>query len=156
MTLFLITGLVLVLLAGCTMVITPPASASAPPAESTPVAEVSGEFEVVQLIIDFAPETWTPPHTHGGPGMVSVFEGEITVREEGKETIYRAGDSWIELPGQFLEVGNAGDTPARTSVVFLLPTGASLTTMQEGVNMAEMPPGPTVTYEHRMPVTSGQ
>jgi quercetin dioxygenase-like cupin family protein len=90
------------------------------------------QFDLVQLVLDFAPETWTPMHTHGGRGIVTVIEGEITVRmEDGTETTYQLGDMWVEEPGAHAEVGNAGEARARVVVSFLLPEGAELTTVQE-------------------------
>jgi quercetin dioxygenase-like cupin family protein len=89
-------------------------------------------FDVVQLVLDFAPGAWTPMHTHGGRGIVTVLEGVMTVRmEDGTETTYQAGEMWAEEPGEYAEVGNAGDAPARVMVTFILPEGAQLTTVQE-------------------------
>ena len=88
--------------------------------------------DVVQLVLDFAAGAWTPLHTHGGIGVVTVIEGEITVRlEDGTETTYAVGEMWVEQPGEFAEVGNAGDAPARVVATFLLPEGAELTTVRE-------------------------
>ncbi len=33
-------------------------------------------FDLVNLVLDFAPGVWTPVHSHGGHGMVTVLEGE--------------------------------------------------------------------------------
>ena len=49
----LVIGLLLLLLAGCNLVIAPPAPAAAPAAALGPAAELAGEFELVQLIVDF-------------------------------------------------------------------------------------------------------
>lgn len=89
-------------------------------------------FDLVQLVLDFAPGAWTPMHTHGGRGIVTVIEGEMTVRmEDGTETTYQVGEMWVEEPGEHAEVGNAGEAPARVVVAFLLPEGAELTTVRE-------------------------
>jgi hypothetical protein len=58
-----------VLLAACQPVhpVQPAAAATAPASEeAAPVAELTSEFELVQLIVDFPPGAWTPSHTHGG------------------------------------------------------------------------------------------
>ncbi|MFD1731895.1 cupin domain-containing protein [Deinococcus malanensis] len=73
--------------------------------------ENASAMEIVQLVLDFAPGAFTPSHTHGGMGLVSVMNGEITVREAGKTRIFKAGESWTEMPGVYAEVGNAGTAP---------------------------------------------
>ncbi len=149
----LVMGLLLCLLAGCNLVITPPAPA-APAAALGPAAELAGEFEVVELIIDFPAGTWTPSHTHGGMLLVTVTAGELTVRDEqGAEQIYKTGESFTETPGVFLEIGNAGESLASVAVAALLPSGASLTTVKEGISTDSAPPGPTVLYQNRQAVT---
>src|SRR5215207_5350448 len=81
---------------------------AAPPAAAAPVilgpmGELAGEFELVQLIVDFPPGTWTPAHTHGGMLLVTVLKGEQTVRDEqGAEKIYKAGEAFTETPGEYL------------------------------------------------------
>ncbi len=152
---YLVIGLLLCLLAGCNLVITPPAPA-APPAAAAPgpVAELAGEFELVQLIVDFPAGTWTPSHTHGGMLLVTVRNGELTVRDEkGTEQIYKAGESFIEQPGVFLEIGNAGQSLASVANVALLPKGAKLTTTKAGISTDKAPPGPTVVYQHKQAIT---
>lgn len=89
-------------------------------------------FNLVQVVLEFAPGAWTPMHTHGGEAFVTVLEGEMVVRgQSGAETTYAAGDTWVEHVGDFAEVGNMGDAPARIFVTFLLPEGAELTTVHE-------------------------
>lgn len=105
--------------------------------------EDAHRFRVVQLVLDFAPGAWTPPHSHGGQGYVTVLEGEMVVREEGSETRYATGETWVEHPGHFAEVGNAGDAPARILATFLLPEGAVLTVAGQAQG-TDLPPGPTV------------
>ncbi len=53
-------------------------------------------FETINLVLDFAPGTWTPLHTHGGQGIVTVLEGELVHRPKGDEERYcdRATASW--------------------------------------------------------------
>ena len=93
--------LFVLLLAGCRPVQAPAAApAAAPPAAASgdaaadpgPIAELAGEFELVQLVVDFPPGTWAPAHTHGGTMLVTVLNGEQTVRDEqGSEKTYKAG-----------------------------------------------------------------
>lgn len=94
------------------------------------VESIRRPFEVTQVVFDFAPGTWTPPHTHGGPGVATVLEGEMTVRERGgAERRIGVGGSWTELPGQVFEAGNASGVRATIAVSFALPVGTPLTTV---------------------------
>jgi quercetin dioxygenase-like cupin family protein len=108
--------------------------------------ERAQQTDLVHLVLDFAPGSWTPLHTHGGVGYVTVLSGEMTVRENGEETVYRAGESWVEYPGVFAEVGNASAEGARVLATFLLPKGALLTTVHEAGSSENLPPGPTTVY----------
>lgn len=147
-----IFGLLCALLAGCNLVITPPAAN--PPAAAQPAVAIAGEFETVQLIIDFAPGSWTPNHVHGGTGLITVVEGEITLRRDGVETLYKAGEGWIEHPNMLHAAGNAGASPARLSAVFLLPKGAILTTPQKDTSGKAPPPAPKLLMQARLAVNS--
>ena len=121
---------------------------------SAPVADLTGEFELVQLIVDFPPGTWTPAHTHGGMLLVTVLKGEQTVRDEqGNEKTYKAGESFTETPGEYLEIGNAGQELVTVSAAALLPKGAALSTTKEGINTDNAPPGPTTVSRNVMTVT---
>lgn len=95
------------------------------------VANAPKQFDLVETELDFAPGAATPVHTHGGPAFVSVISGELTLRENGTEKTYKAGEGWTENPGQFMQVANQGTTPASTYATFLLPKGAQLTTNQQ-------------------------
>jgi quercetin dioxygenase-like cupin family protein len=113
-------------------------------------------FDVIQLVLDFAPGAWTPAHTHGGLVYVTVLEGEMTVRERGSdERVYGAGASWIERPGVFAEVGNTGGEQAQILATFLLPEGAALTAVGDAGTTHDAPPGPTTlhrsTFENALP-----
>ena len=150
----------ILLLSAC-VPIQPPAAAPAAPASASdaavagPVAELAGEFELVQLIVDFPPGTWTPAHTHGGMLLVTVLQGEQTVRDaQGVEQVYKAGESFTETPGEYLEIGNAGQELVTVSAAALLPKGANLSTTKEGINTDNAPPGPTTVYQNRLAVTA--
>jgi LPXTG-motif cell wall-anchored protein len=108
-----------------------------------------GRFEETQLVIlDFAPGAWTPLHTHGGLTLVRVLEGEMTRRAHGMDDHFRAGEGWVEAPGDVHAAGNTGTAPARVLVTFLLPAGAPLTTI-EGTPSQDPPPGPATTFQSR-------
>ncbi len=131
-----------------------PATQAAVAAAPGPVAELAGEFELVQLIVDFPAGTWTPAHTHGGMLLVTVLKGEQTVRDaQGVEKVYKAGESFVEYPGEYLEIGNAGQDLVSVSAAALLPKGATLSTTKEGVSTDNAPPGPTTVYKTSLVVT---
>ena len=93
------------------------------------VADQPATFDSIQMVLDFAPGAWTPPHFHDGETLVLVLEGEMTVRQDGVETTYRAGEGWRETPRVIHAAGNAAADKARIAATFLLPKGAQLTTV---------------------------
>lgn len=94
------------------------------------VPAVARPFDLVQMQFDFAPATWQPSHTYGGPAFILVLDGELTLRANGADKNFKAGEGWTEKPGEFSQVGNAGTAPASTFVTVLLPKGAALTTLE--------------------------
>lgn len=93
---------------------------------STPA--ITGSYSIVQQVLDFAPGTATPQHRHGGPGLVTVLQGQITFSRDGLVRTFNAGDSFVEMPGDTLQASNAGRADAMVAATFLLPDGAQLTT----------------------------
>jgi quercetin dioxygenase-like cupin family protein len=92
------------------------------------VTDPPESFEVITIVLEFAPGAWTPMHIHGGPGNVLVLEGEVTRSTlEGEAHVYRAGESWLET-GEVEAAGNDTDQPARVVFTILLPEGAQVTT----------------------------
>ncbi len=127
----------------------PPGPTTIHPLGRMPVEHDPGRFEETQtVILDFAPGAWTPLHSHGGLTLVRVLEGEMTRRIHGTEDLFRAGEGWVETPGDVHAAGNAGGTPARVLVTFLLPKGAPLTTVA-GTPTQDAPPGPTTSFQSR-------
>ncbi len=94
------------------------------------VANSSADYDLIEVEQDFAPGSQTPVHTHGGPAYITVMSGELTLIQNGAQKTYKAGDTWTEKPGEFMQVVNRGTAPASTLVTFLLPKGAALTTNQ--------------------------
>jgi len=94
-----------------------------------PVTLQAGEYDLKTLIIDFPQGAGMPPHMHGGYVVVTVLNGEITLKDKGGERIVKAGETWTENPGDQHSVINAGATPARVVVNMLLPKGAETTTI---------------------------
>jgi quercetin dioxygenase-like cupin family protein len=100
--------------------LTASASAQAPPAPATRhLSRFDGagrprELEQVILIVDIPPGGATPMHTHGLQVFVTVLEGEPAFRVRGgPERRFKAGETWVEQPGEFAVASNPGTTRAR-------------------------------------------
>jgi quercetin dioxygenase-like cupin family protein len=96
-------------------------------------------FEVVQLLLDFPPGAWTPPHSHGGPTLVTVLDGEVTELRAGGERRFGPGEGWTENAGDLHAAGNNGAAKASVAATILLRTGAELTTVRETLTPAAAP-----------------
>ena len=83
-------------------------------------------FDVVQLVQDFAPGAATPFHTHPGIVVVTVLSGELTFNMNGTDTVYKEGESFVELPNHVVQARNVGTAPTRVMASFLIPPGAPL------------------------------
>ena len=70
--------------------------------------------------------------------------------EQGAEKTYKAGESFIETPGAYLEIGNAGQDLVTVSMLALLPKGAKLSTTKAGISTDKAPPGPKTIYQMRL------
>jgi len=116
------------------------------------LANPPAQADLIQTVLDFTPGTWTPFHRHGGQAFNLVLAGEITLRENNTEKIFKPGEGWSDTPDQVHAAGNAGAAPARLLVTFLLPREAPLTTVQQGGSSQQPPPGPTKVYESKVAV----
>ena len=105
------------------------------------------QSEMVQLVVDFPPGSWTSWHTHGGQAINLVLEGEITLRNAGMEQPYGAGQAWTDSTGHVHAAGNTGSGRARLLTNFLLPKGAPQTTAVQESKFE-----PTIVHEARFPV----
>lgn len=82
------------------------------------------DFKAMVVVVDFPPGAVFPLHSHGGPVVAMVIEGEITLTQNGVSKTYKAGQSWNEAVGQIHEARNAGSVKAAVSVTYLLSKGA--------------------------------
>ena len=92
---------------------------------------------VTAFMVYLAPEAHTTSHSHAGVVFVHVLEGTVRSQLNNGEVIeYRAGESWNEPPGSvhsFME--NPSKTvPARLIATIIAPTGAKLTTYDQGAS----------------------
>jgi quercetin dioxygenase-like cupin family protein len=106
------------------------------------VDDAPAHFTQVLLIVDLPRSTWTPPHRSGGYVYTTVIEGEVTTRSgaaSDQETTYQAGETFVEAPGELLQVGNDGAGNARVLSTALLPTHAPLTIYGDGLTSNSYP-----------------
>ncbi|MDQ5851910.1 MAG: cupin domain-containing protein [Chloroflexota bacterium] len=119
-------------------------------------ANPPSQFDLINLVLDFAPGAWTPLHTHGGQGMVTVLDGEIVHRPQGgAERVVRAGESFQETPGHPHMAGNTSSAKTRVLFTVLLPKGAELTTVVAAPQPAAAPAALPNTGAPRAPATRG-
>jgi len=134
----------------------PPGPTTEEPLRRQAIENVEPGFDEAQmLVLDFAPGSWTPLHSHGGLTLVRVLEGEMTRNVHGVIDVFGPGEGWIEEAGDIHAAGNDGDEPARVLVTFLLPSGAPLTVV-EGTPSASAPPGPTASAQSQRVSVSAQ
>jgi quercetin dioxygenase-like cupin family protein len=79
------------------------------------------------VLVEYQPGGSSPAHTHPDSAFIyaTVLEGTIRSKvNNGPEKLYRAGDSFTELPGDHHGVSaNASETePARLLAVFVVDT----------------------------------
>lgn len=88
------------------------------------------------VLVEYGPGASSPPHHHTTQGSVVAYVLEGAIRSkvnDGPETVYQAGESWLEPPGAAHAVSaNASTTePARLLAVFVAEDGAELTTFDK-------------------------
>jgi quercetin dioxygenase-like cupin family protein len=89
------------------------------------------------VLVEYGPGGHNPSHTHAKSAFIyaTVIEGEIKSQlNDGKVTIYKTGENWIEVPGDHHQVSaNASDTkPAKILAVFVVDTSETKLTIPDG------------------------
>ena len=79
------------------------------------------------VLVEYGPGAASPSHRHPKSAFIyaTVLEGEIRSKvNEGSERVYKAGESWTEMPGDHhLVSGNASATePAKLLAIFVVDT----------------------------------
>jgi len=105
---------------------TPPPRAAIGWAFRTDALPPPNPYDVAQWILDFAPGAATPWHTHAGQLLVTVLEGELTFNVNNVDQVYKAGQSFVELPNEVAQARNATGTRTSVLATALLPQGAPL------------------------------
>jgi quercetin dioxygenase-like cupin family protein len=96
-------------------------------------------YHVHQSILLFEPGAEAPLHQHGGPGYITILEGQLTLYEDGEENVYRAGDSLVETPDKLYKGGNFTDADTVLIVTYLVPEGEEVTTVVDDPDAPEPP-----------------
>ena len=98
----------------------------------TPGWAQTGPFEIVQVALDFAPGTRTPPHSHGGVLAFTTYEGTLTfrvrdhMRDHGTMQM-PPGVSNTELPGHIAIASNETNEQVTALLSIVLPQGNAIT-----------------------------
>jgi quercetin dioxygenase-like cupin family protein len=88
---------------------------------SSRLAPLNGKYKLQATETTYQPGGYTALHDHVGPGIRYVLSGEISFVEEGKETIYKAGDYFYEAGNISNAVSNKASSPVRILVFEILP-----------------------------------
>ncbi len=88
------------------------------------------------VLVEYGPGGSSPAHTHPPSAFIyaTVLEGAIRSKvNDGPERVYRAGESFAEMPGDHHGVSaNASETePARLLAVFVVDTGETVLTIPD-------------------------
>jgi len=120
------------------------------------VVNAPAQFDQVLQIVDFPQGSWTPLHTPGGYVYTTVIDGTISTRlaADGgaRETTFEAGDTFVQNPGEYLQVGNASARNTRIMATAVLPARAPLTIYQDGFTSNAYPTLSNWNYTHDMNV----
>lgn len=88
---------------------------------------ITGPFDVVQNLLQFAPGACTGLHTHAGQVVVTVVDGMVTATNPEGTQAYTAGQSFVETAtSPAHEACDTASTNATIMVAYLLPPGAPI------------------------------
>ena len=84
--------------------------------------DVNGKYKmrITEVILD--PGGYVSEHQHRGPGVRSITAGELTITEEGKTRVYKAGDYFFEAGDITNRADNKGAVPVTNVQCELLPS----------------------------------
>jgi quercetin dioxygenase-like cupin family protein len=118
----------------------------------TPGLPQPARFQLVHSLLHFDPGAATPFHQHPGQVVVTVLEGENTFIRNGAEQVYKAGNSFTEVPGEILQARNAGTTRMSVMATYLQPWEAPLSRPEPQDKTP--PPRPLTSYQFKTDVDS--
>jgi quercetin dioxygenase-like cupin family protein len=99
--------------------------------------------QLYQAVLDFAPGAWTPVHSHTGSSYNTVLAGEITLRQDGVDQTFTAGQGWVDQPDVVHAAGNLRSADARLIASFVVRPGLAPSTIIPPAPGAVVPPAPT-------------
>jgi quercetin dioxygenase-like cupin family protein len=111
----------------------PPTGRKAVFESDLPNVAING-WAVTAIEVNYGPGQSSAPHRHPGITLAYVLEGEVRSKvADGPERSYKAGEMWLETPGQLHAVsGNASTTqPAKILAILLAEKGKPLTTPEK-------------------------
>ncbi|MEP6774299.1 MAG: cupin domain-containing protein [Chloroflexota bacterium] len=124
----------------------PPPGPTLPFHGDYPLTVAAGDYDLTNLVLDFAPGAEIPLHYHGGPVVVVGMDGTLTLRPEGApEMLVKPGDVMNEEAGAKHVMINNSNANARILAGVLLPKGAELTTVVTQASPPSQPTGMPVT-----------
>jgi len=83
--------------------------------------DVNGKYKLRISENTFDPGGYVGEHQHRGPGVRMLTSGELTFLQEGKVTVYKPGDIWLESGDITNSVSNKGTVPVTIQQCELLP-----------------------------------
>jgi quercetin dioxygenase-like cupin family protein len=96
----------------------------------TPLGKVDvpgSNYEVIFGIAELSPGPKTGRHSHPGPVLAYVAEGEFWYLIDGQpEKIYKAGESFQVSNGAIHNEGASGDKPVKVMAVYVVEKGKPL------------------------------
>jgi quercetin dioxygenase-like cupin family protein len=96
---------------------------------SFPITVASGEYALVNQVLDLPAGSGVPQHYHSGPVVVTVVTGELTLVDAAGERVVRAGESWTEKAGDKHAIMNKSAETIRVVSSALFPKGVARTTV---------------------------
>ncbi len=93
-----------------------------------PINVKAGDYDLIAQVVDLPPGGMIPKHTHGGPVVVQVVSGEITLTDATGSKTVKAGGMFTESQGTIHSAANKGSVPTRVAVSYLIPKGAEVIT----------------------------
>ena len=97
------------------------------PSLSRPIPNIPGK-SLVAVVVDYAPGGTSLPHVHAGSAFVYAYVVSGAIKPQVNDEpahIYRAGESFVELPGAQHRISRNASRiiPARLLAVFVVDTG---------------------------------
>ena len=94
-----------------------------------PITVTAGQYTLINTVIDLPPGGKIPKHVHGGPAVVTIVSGELTLTDASGAHVLKAGQGATEKAGYAHAVANNGTETARVSVSYLIPKGGKTLTI---------------------------